>query len=79
MSEVKGLIAYYSRAGYNYVGDKIVNLPVGNTEVAAKRSSRLRLFSSRLPFALPLSSHTITFSPRLPPLMRAVAMAGRRV
>jgi flavodoxin len=31
----KSLIAYYSRAGNNYVGGNIVNLPVGNTEVAA--------------------------------------------
>ncbi|QEM69403.1 flavodoxin [Geobacter sp. FeAm09] len=31
----KSLIAYYSRAGENYVGGDIVNLPVGNTEVAA--------------------------------------------
>ena len=33
---MKSLIAYYSRKGNNYVGGKIVNLPVGNTEVAAK-------------------------------------------
>lgn len=32
---MKSLIAYYSRAGNNYVGGDIVNLPVGNTEVAA--------------------------------------------
>ena len=32
----KCLIAYFSRAGNNYVGGKIVNLPVGNTEVVAK-------------------------------------------
>jgi flavodoxin len=31
----KILIAYFSRAGNNYVGGSIVNLPVGNTEVAA--------------------------------------------
>ena len=30
------LIAYFSRAGNNYVGGGIVNLPVGNTEVIAK-------------------------------------------
>ncbi len=29
------LIAYFSRKGNNYVDGKIVNLPVGNTEVAA--------------------------------------------
>lgn len=32
----KCLIAYYSREGNNYVGGKIVNLPIGNTEVVAK-------------------------------------------
>ena len=33
----KILIAYFSREGTNYVGGAIVNLPVGNTEVAARR------------------------------------------
>ena len=32
----KCLIAYFSRPGNNYVNGKIVNLPVGNTEVVAK-------------------------------------------
>ena len=32
----KILIVYFSRAGNNYVGAGIVNLPVGNTEVAAR-------------------------------------------
>ncbi|MGB9177022.1 MAG: flavodoxin [Methanoregula sp.] len=32
----KCLIAYFSRSGNNYVGGKIVNLPLGNTEVVAK-------------------------------------------
>ncbi|WP_328812479.1 hypothetical protein [Paradesulfitobacterium ferrireducens] len=32
----KTLIAYFSRAGNNYVGGSIINLPVGNTETAAK-------------------------------------------
>lgn len=32
----KTLIAYYSRKGENYVNGSIVNLPVGNTEAAAK-------------------------------------------
>ena len=41
MSERKRLIAYFSRAGNNYVGDKIMNLPVGNTEVAAKMIQKL--------------------------------------
>ena len=36
MKNAKCLIAYYSRKGYNYVSGSIVNLPVGNTEVAAK-------------------------------------------
>ncbi|HEY3298736.1 MAG TPA: flavodoxin, partial [Armatimonadota bacterium] len=35
------LIAYFSREGDNYVSGKIVNLPVGNTEVAAKMIERL--------------------------------------
>jgi flavodoxin len=30
------LVAYFSRKGNNYVNGKIVNLPVGNTEVIAK-------------------------------------------
>ncbi|WP_320018473.1 flavodoxin [Labilibaculum manganireducens] len=33
----KGLIAYYSRKGQNYVGGSIINLPIGNTEVVAKK------------------------------------------
>jgi len=33
----KILIAYYSRKGQNYLDGRIVNLPVGNTEVAAKK------------------------------------------
>jgi flavodoxin len=32
----KCLIAYFSRPGNNYVGGKILNLPVGNTRVVAK-------------------------------------------
>lgn len=35
LKEEKYLIAYYSRAGNNYVSGKIVNLPVGNTKVVA--------------------------------------------
>ena len=38
---MKTLIAYFSRKGDNYVGGKIVNLPVGNTEVAAKKIAEL--------------------------------------
>ncbi len=41
MSKTKGLIAYYSRAGKNYVNGEIVNLSVGNTEVAATMIRKL--------------------------------------
>ena len=34
--EGKTLITYYSREGNNYVNGRIVNLQVGNTEVAAE-------------------------------------------
>lgn len=37
MTNSKALIAYYSRRGQNYLGGSIVNLPVGNTEVVAKK------------------------------------------
>lgn len=37
----KILIAYYSRKGNNYVGGQIVNLPIGNTEVAAGMIQKL--------------------------------------
>ena len=36
LKENKCLIAYFSRAGNNYVSGNIINLPVGNTEVVAK-------------------------------------------
>ena len=36
MSKAKSLVAYFSRAGMNYANGGIVNLAVGNTEVAAK-------------------------------------------
>jgi flavodoxin len=36
VNDTKCLIAYFSRAGNNYVGGNIVNLTVGNTEVVAK-------------------------------------------
>lgn len=35
------LIIYFSRAGNNYVNGSIANLPVGNTEIAAKRIQEL--------------------------------------
>lgn len=37
----KSLIAYFSRKGANYVGGNIVNLPIGNTEVAAKMIQKI--------------------------------------
>ncbi|MBP2653622.1 MAG: hypothetical protein H6Q73_1191 [Firmicutes bacterium] len=41
MANSKSLIAYYSRKGNNYVGGNIVNLPIGNTEVIAKKIQQL--------------------------------------
>jgi flavodoxin len=41
MANSKSLIAYFSRKGSNYVGGRIVNLPVGNTEVIAKKIEEL--------------------------------------
>lgn len=37
MTNLKTLIAYYSRKGRNYLNGSIVDLPVGNTEVMAKK------------------------------------------
>jgi flavodoxin len=37
MAKPKSLIAYFSRNGNNYVDGKIVNLPIGNAEVIAKK------------------------------------------
>lgn len=37
MAHHKSLSVYYSRRGSNYVSGSIVNLPVGNTEVIAKK------------------------------------------
>lgn len=37
----KTLIAYYSRKGQNYVNGNIINLPIGNTEVVAKKIQAL--------------------------------------
>jgi len=37
----KVLIAYFTREGNNYVSGNIVNLPVGNTEVAAKMIQKI--------------------------------------
>jgi len=36
LKDKKCLIAYYSRRGSNCVGGRIVDLPIGNTEAAAK-------------------------------------------
>jgi flavodoxin len=36
LKDSKYLITYFSRPGNNYVGGRIMNLPVGNTEVVAK-------------------------------------------
>jgi len=36
VNEPRTLIAYFSRKGNNYLDGRIVDLPVGNTEVAAK-------------------------------------------
>lgn len=41
MAKSKILIAYYSRKGENYLNGAIVNLPVGNTEVAAKKAQEI--------------------------------------
>lgn len=35
------LIAYFSRPGKNYVGGRIVDLAIGNTEIAAKTAAEL--------------------------------------
>lgn len=37
MAHPKSLSAYFSRKGNNYVGGSIVNLPIGNTEVIARK------------------------------------------
>jgi flavodoxin len=36
MSDKKSLVAYFSRAGQNYVSGSIVDLPVGNSRLAAE-------------------------------------------
>ena len=37
------LVAYYSRAGYNYVSGNIINLSVGNTEIIANIKKEKRV------------------------------------
>ncbi len=41
LKDKKCLIAYYSRKGSNYVSGSIINLPVGNTEVIARKIQEL--------------------------------------
>ena len=41
MATSKSLIAYFSRKGNNYVGGDIKYLPIGNTEVIAKKIQEL--------------------------------------
>ncbi len=41
MTDTKSLVAYFSRKGSNYVNGNIVNLKVGNTEIAAKSIQEL--------------------------------------
>lgn len=41
MKNSKSLIAYFSRRGSNYVGGKIENLQIGNTEVVANKIHEL--------------------------------------
>ncbi|MDR3560940.1 MAG: flavodoxin [Negativicutes bacterium] len=41
MATATSLIAYFSRKGNNNVGGSIVNLPIGNTEVVAKKIEKL--------------------------------------
>jgi flavodoxin len=41
MANSKSLIAYFSRKGNNYVEGSILNLPIGNTEVIAKKIQKL--------------------------------------
>jgi flavodoxin len=56
ITETRSLTAYFSRKGDNYVGGSIVNLPVGNTEVAARKIQSLtggKLFRIRTAKAYP--------------------------
>lgn len=40
----KGLIAYFSQSGENYVNGKIISLPIGNTEIIATKIGELTGF-----------------------------------
>ena len=48
LKDEKCLIAYYSRNGNNYVCGRIVNLPIGNTEVFAKPEQILKSKANNL-------------------------------
>lgn len=41
MTSEKILIAYFSRKGNNYVDGRIMNLPIGNTEIVAKKIRKI--------------------------------------
>jgi flavodoxin len=41
MPNSKSLVVYFSRKGNNYMGGNIVDLPIGNTEVIAKKIQEL--------------------------------------
>lgn len=43
-TEKKGLIAYFSQSGENYVDGKIISLAVGNTEMIARKIEELTGF-----------------------------------
>ena len=43
-TEKKGLIAYFSQSGENYVNGKIISLPIGNTEIIAGKINELTGF-----------------------------------
>lgn len=63
MNKTNILIAFYSRAGMNYVDGGIVNLPVGNTEVAAGMIQALTggdLFKIDTVKAYPVGYHETT-------------------
>ena len=60
---MKALIAYFSRKGNNYVSGDIVDLPVGNTEVAARKLQALTggdLFEIRTKRAYAADYHVCT-------------------
>lgn len=59
----KCLIAYFSRKGNNYVNGRIVNLPVGNTEIVAQKIKDLTggdLFEIKTSYSYPLDYYEAT-------------------